>query len=127
MGIANKLGKYLKSAYEKQIKSNFDKESFDKTRWKPLKRPRSKRRNRSGKILQDTGRFKSSIRISFKKSNLTLYGKAEYYGWIHNTGNPENNLPIRQWVGLTDKIMDDITKIFADDLRSVTKRRTKSY
>ena len=78
--------------------------------WKSLKR---KRKRGGSRILQDTGRLRSSIRWAASKEEARVFTKVKY-AKFHEYGT--KNLPIRSFMWLSSKLR---IKILADLLKYI--------
>lgn len=95
----------------KQIIENFRKELDDNgKRWERLKTPRKRG---GSKVLQDTGRLRSSIKWRpFGSGDVMLWSNLKYAA-AHNFGYPPNNLPPRKFMHVPDEFAKKMAASFA--------------
>ena len=80
---------------------HFQKEAGPSSSWANTKR--------GGKILQDTGRLKQSIRTSYSKRIAQVRTNMEYAA-THNFGFKKKNIPQREFMYLSKKAIEKIKK-----------------
>ena len=100
-----KLMDNIGAAMRRDAKLNFRRESDpDGTPWEPLKK-------RSGKILSDTRRLRSSIDYRVVGDDQVEIGTNVVYGPAHNFGRKKINLPARRFLGIEDRQQNKINKL----------------
>lgn len=92
----------------KDVMDHFGKESDEKNKWVPLKYKR--KRGGSARILQDTGRMRSSISPSNTKEDA-IVGTGIVYAATHQYGDSNRNIPQRKFLWLSKEIKEQITKL----------------
>ena len=85
----------------KDVLTHFGKEQGDSGSWTPLK-------YRKGKILQDTGRLRNSIKSDNTKDSASV-GTSLEYAATHNYGR--DNIPERKFLWLSKDMLKQITDI----------------
>jgi len=85
----------------KDVLNHFGKEQGDQGSWTPLK-------YRKGKILQDTGRLRNSIKADNTKDSASVGTRLEYAA-THNYGR--DNIPERKFLWLSKEMLKQITDI----------------
>jgi phage gpG-like protein len=92
----------IASELKNQIVENFETESFDNKKWKPVNKFLRKEAYRTKPILFNTGNLKRSINIVNATWNEIKIQSSEEYAEIHNKGGINKNgakVPKRQFMG----------------------------
>lgn len=90
---------------KKDVLDHFNKEQGPTGRWKPTKKGK-------GKILQDTGRLKSSIKGKSSSRKAEVSTNVSYAG-VHNFGSSGRNIPKRKFLWISQKAKIIIAKFIA--------------
>ncbi len=85
----------------KDVMEHFKAEQGPEGSWEPIER--------TGKILQDTGRLRASIKKTSKKHEAQVATNV-IYAATHNFGDDKRNIKKREFMYLSDKSIEDIIK-----------------
>jgi len=93
----------------KDVLDHFNKEEDpDGKKWAKLKRKRRRGKTSKGKILQDTGRLRASIRHKVVKDEAVVFTVVDY-AKTHQEGI---RVPKRSFMGLSKKAVEKIMELF---------------
>jgi|GEM_PF-3324229 len=102
------------------VRSNFEREeNLDGSKWPPLSPWTLSERNAAPgedvEKLRDTGRLYNSI--TFKVEGNAVYcGTNVQYGPKHQFGDPENNIPVREFLYIRNSDVDELTRFLTNEL-----------
>jgi len=147
--VLNKLATAVGYSFRKDWRNNFQKEGihdyrYGFSKWKPLKPATIRDRIRQGygasPILQRTKRLYNSIvkkshgeNISIVRGGTGYFGTSVPYGIYHQSYKPRKKLPRRQFVGVSEKMNRQITRMagyliyVAVDLKRITWREIYNF
>ncbi len=92
----------------KDVVDHFSEEESPDGKWQSLKKPRKRG---GSKILQDTGRLRSSVRFRTLRDEAHIFTQVVYAG-VHNFGYSKRNIPQRQFLWLSKEAIKSITETF---------------
>jgi len=109
---------------EEHFKENFEKGGFvdnGTTTWDP----RNPDLDPGRAVLVDSGDLKNSIEGSVPQPGKIVIKTDVAYAKAHNEGNPDRNLPQRQFIGHSKELDNKIKKLIAKEFKNSVKNKLR--